>query len=107
MNILLICSAGMSTNMLMKRMKEAAASKHLNVKIWAVGEALVQDHIPNADIILLGPQVRYLLHKVEDLARGKPVMEIDMASYGNLNGAKVLQDALLRMLEEKGKGLKA
>ncbi len=101
MNILLICSAGMSTNMLMKKMKEAAASKRLQVNIWAVGEALVEDNIPKADIVLLGPQVRYLLHRVEELAQGIPVMEIDMVSYGNLNGAKVLHDAIQRLRWER------
>ena len=64
MNILLICSAGMSTSMMMKRMKEAAAAKHINANIWAVGEGLAKEHIPKADIILLGPQVRYLIYSV-------------------------------------------
>ena len=72
MNILLICSAGMSTSMMMKRMKEAAAAKHINANIWAVGEGLAKEHIPKADIILLGPQVRYLLQKIEEMAEGKP-----------------------------------
>ncbi|NBJ65288.1 PTS sugar transporter subunit IIB [bacterium c-19] len=97
MNILLICSAGMSTSMMMKRMKEAAASKHINATIWAVGEGLAKDHIPKADIILLGPQVRYLFQKIDGMAEGKPVMVIDLNSYGNLDGKKVLENVLIRM----------
>ena len=45
--------------MLMKNMKKAAEAKHLQAHIWAVGEGLAQENIPKADIILLGPQVRY------------------------------------------------
>ena len=97
MNILLICSAGMSTSMMMKRMKEAAAAKHINANIWAVGEGLAKEHIPKADIILLGPQVRYLLQKIEEMAEGKPVMVMDLCSYGNLDGKKVLDDVLIRL----------
>ncbi len=83
--------------MLMKKMKEYASGKHLQVNIWAVGETLAQSHIPNADIILLGPQVRYLYEQITQWAQDKPVMEIDMVSYGNLNGAKVLADAIQRL----------
>lgn len=97
MNILLICSAGMSTSMMMKRMKEAAAAKHINANIWAVGEGLAKEHIPRADIILLGPQVRYLFQKIEEMAAGKPVMVMDLSSYGNLDGKKVLESVLIRM----------
>ena len=97
MNILLICSAGMSTSMMMKRMKEAAASKHINATIWAVGEGLAKDHIPKADIILLGPQVPYLFQQIDGMAERKPVMVIDLNSYGNLEGKKVLENVLIRM----------
>ena len=97
MNILLICSAGMSTSMMMKRMKEAAAAKHINANIWAVGEGLAKEHIPKADIILLGPQVRYLLQKIEEMAEGKPVMVMGLCSYGNLDKKKVLDNVLIRL----------
>ncbi|MCI8540314.1 MAG: PTS sugar transporter subunit IIB [Erysipelotrichaceae bacterium] len=91
----------MSTNMLMKNMKKAAEAKHLQAHIWAVGEGLAQENVPKADIILLGPQVRYLKKRVEEMAQGKPVMEIDMVSFGRLDGAKVLQDALMYLCIRK------
>lgn len=97
MNILLICSAGMSTSMMMKRMKEAAAAKHIDANIWVVGEGLAKENIAKADIILLGPQVRYLFQKIEDMAEGKPVMVMDLSSYGNLDGKRVLENVLIRM----------
>ena len=84
MNILLICSAGMSTCMLMKRMQQAAAAKHINAKIWAVQANLAADHISQADVILLSPQVRYLQDEISQMAQGKPVLPIDLESYGNL-----------------------
>ena len=58
---------------------------------------MAKEHIPKADIILLGPQVRYLLQKIEEMAKGKPVMVIDLNSYGNLDGKKVLENVLIRM----------
>ena len=88
MNILLICSAGMSTSMMMKRMKEAAAAKHINANIWGVGGGLAMEQIPKAGILRGGRQVRYLLQKIEEMAEGKPVMVMDLCSYGNLDGKK-------------------
>lgn len=99
-NILLICSAGMSTSLLVTKMEKAAAAKNIEAKIWAVGDAESSSNIPKADIVLLGPQVRFLLAKVREQAKGKPVESIDMLSYGTMNGEKVLEFAL-KTLETK------
>lgn len=93
--ILLVCSAGMSTSMLVKKMEEAALNHNIEAKIWAVGEARSQEDLQQADIVLLGPQVRYLEKKMNDrVSHGKPVMVIDMAAYGRMDGEKVLLAAL-------------
>lgn len=100
-NILLVCSAGMSTSMLVMKMKEAAKAKGVETEIWAVGDSESVEESKRADIILLGPQVRYLEKKMnERVNHEKPVMVIDMAAYGTMNGAKVLDQAIAK-LEEK------
>lgn len=94
-NILLVCSAGMSTSMLVKKMQEAATEKGVDANIWAVGDAESATESQKADIILLGPQVRFLEKKMnERVGNAKPVGVIDMASYGRMDGAKVLANAL-------------
>ena len=99
-NILLVCSAGMSTSMLVKKMEAAAAEKNVEANIWAVGDAESTAESKKADIVLLGPQVRYLLKKMEErVEHAKPVSVIDMASYGTMNGAKVLEDAIAKLEE--------
>ena len=93
-NILLVCSAGMSTSMLVKKMQDAAIKMDVEVKIKAISEADVSQYIDDADIVLLGPQVRFLLNQIKSVAGTKPVEVIDMASYGTMNGEKVLREAL-------------
>ena len=93
-NILLVCAAGMSTSMLVKKMNDAAADKKIEARIWAVPEAELEKHIDSADVVLLGPQVRFMLDKVREAAGEKPVSVIDMALYGTMNGEKVLLSAL-------------
>lgn len=97
-NILLVCSAGMSTSMLVKKMQDAAAEKGVEAKIWAVGDADSAEEAKHADIVLLGPQVRYLEKKMNERVNNeKPVMVIDMAAYGMMNGAKVLDQAIAKL----------
>ena len=53
-NIVLCCAAGMSTSMLVQRMKDAAQKKGVEVTIKAVPVAEFKDNIATADIVLLG-----------------------------------------------------
>lgn len=93
-NILLVCSAGMSTSMMVKKMQDSAAKKGLEANIWAVGDADAVNNIDKADVLMLGPQVRFLEPKMKEIAGDKPVTVIDMRSYGQMNGEKVLEQAL-------------
>lgn len=93
-NILLMCSAGMSTSIMVKKMTEAAAEINAEVAIKAIPEQQLNDHLAGTDIILLGPQVRFLLDKVQSAAKDIPVRVIDTMDYGTMNGEKILRQAL-------------
>ncbi|MCD8027752.1 MAG: PTS sugar transporter subunit IIB [Erysipelotrichaceae bacterium] len=93
MNILLVCAAGMSTSLLVNRMKEAAIKQGIEAQIEAHPVGSVKSYGDAADVILLGPQVRYELKKVQKMYPGKPVEIINMQDYGTMNGAKVLAQA--------------
>lgn len=92
--ILLVCSAGMSTSFLVTKMEKSSKDKGVETKIWAVGEADSEEAIKEADVVLLGPQVRHLLSKIKEMAGSTPVEAIDMTLYGTMNGEKVLERAL-------------
>lgn len=92
--ILLVCSAGMSTSLMVTKMQAEADARGIETKIWAVADAKAQTEVEEADCILLGPQVRFLLSKIQGFAGDKPVAVIDMAAYGMMDGKKVLDQAL-------------
>lgn len=92
--VLLVCSAGMSTSLMVTKMKDSAKAKGIEAEIWAVSESEAIDNLQNADVLLLGPQVRFLESKMKGLAGDKPVAVIDMQAYGTMNGEKVLEQAL-------------
>lgn len=93
-HILLVCSAGMSTSLLVNKMKAAAEKRGVEAEIWAVADAEAANNIDKADCMLLGPQVRFMLAKMKDLAGSKPVEVIDMATYAIMDGDKALTQAL-------------
>lgn len=101
-NILLVCSAGMSTSLLVRKMEQAAEEERIEVDIKAIAEADLKNNLDNADALLLGPQVRYLLTKVRGLMedKGVPVDVINSVDYGTMNGSKVLDQAI-SMIEGK------
>lgn len=92
-NIVLICAAGMSTSMLVTKMQKAAAEDGYECMIdaYAVNEA--PRVIPEADIVLLGPQVRFNLAKFREQYPTKKIELIDMVMYGTMNGRGVLDFA--------------
>ncbi|EAN1157273.1 PTS sugar transporter subunit IIB [Salmonella enterica] len=98
-NILLVCAAGMSTSMLVKRMCEYAATINAEVNINALAIAEAKNN--EADIVLLGPQVRFQKSEIEGIAQGRiPVAVIDMKDYGAMNGKSVLEFAF-KLLEQQ------
>ncbi len=76
------------------------AEKGVEVTIKAVPVAEFKDNIATADIVLLGPQVKYEQAKLQAQANplGKKVAVIDMMDYGMMKGDAVLEKAL-KLLE--------
>ena len=94
--IFLCCAAGMSTSMVVSKMKQAAAQKGIEVEVIAVGMDEFDATLPNYDCCLLGPQIKYKLaeFKAKGDAAGKPVAVINSMDYGMMKGEKILNEAL-------------
>lgn len=96
--IMLVCAAGMSTSLLVSKMQKAAAAQGLDAEIFAVGagEADAQLAKKTVDVLLLGPQVKYMRKQFEDKVAGTNIKldVINMQDYGMMNGEKVLKTAL-------------
>ncbi|ALB69387.1 PTS sugar transporter subunit IIB [Cronobacter muytjensii] len=94
--IMLCCSAGMSTSLLVRKMVDAAEERDLPVQIEAWGVAEFDTQFPKYQVVLLGPQVKYMLPTLSQkaAAHGIPVQAIDMMDYGMQRGDKVLDYAL-------------
>ena len=94
--ILLLCAAGMSTSMVVKKMRASATDKNIDVHIEAHGVETIQEHLTEYDLFLLGPQIRFKKDELQKLADplNKRVDVINMMDYGMMKGEKILDDAL-------------
>lgn len=94
--IRLFCAAGMSTSLLVNKMKDAAIKRGIEADIEAFPESQMHAKLDSIDVALLGPQVGYRLASAKELCspKGVPVDVIPMVDYGMMNGEKVLDFAL-------------
>ena len=96
LNVMFVCSAGMSTSLLVEKVNKAAKEKALEIEVYAAGEAEAKKDLSQADILLLGPQVRYLENTFKK-AMGDSKTKlgvVDMIAYGRMDGEKVLEQIL-------------
>lgn len=96
--IMLVCAAGMSTSMLVSKMEKAAEADGIETDIFAVSANEADSYLASkpVDVLLLGPQVKFLKKQMEAKVENKgiPVEVIDMRDYGMMNGESVLDRAL-------------
>lgn len=96
LKVMFVCCAGMSTSLLVEKVNKAAKDKGIDMEVYALGEAEAKKDLAQADILLLGPQVRYLQggFKKELQGSNTKLDVVDMKAYGTLNGEAVLQQIL-------------
>ncbi len=99
--ILLACSSGMSTSLLVTKMKAHADSIGDEAEIWAVGQDQARKEMANADVVLIGPQMSFLKGDLQKEAKkyGIEVEVIDMQAYGLADGQKAYEQAVALMGE--------
>lgn len=99
-NILLVCGAGMSTSLLVKKMQEADKNHQYNIRCSdTLGAQLI---MKQSDIFLLAPHISYMKSEFLPLCQKGdiPFMIIDSLDYTKMDGRSVLQK-VTEMLKEK------
>lgn len=89
--ILLVCNAGMSTSILVQKMKKVAEQKGIEVTIDAIPSTDLSQFWQSSDVILIGPQIGFMKDSIKETVENKiPVEVINMVDYGRMNADKVL-----------------
>lgn len=89
-NIVLLCNMGMSTSLMVSRMREAAEKQGYECEINAYALQHADEIVPAADILLVGPQIAFELDRLRGKFPDKKIEAIEMLDYGKMDGEKVL-----------------
>lgn len=92
LTIRLFCAGGMSTSLLVTKMRAAAEEAGVEADIEAHGVGSVERLVDeNVDVVLLGPQIGYQANQVKQKVAkfGVPCEVIPMTDYGMVNGKNV------------------
>ena len=98
--VLIVCSWGMSTSLLVESMYTAAKERQCALRVEALSAGEYADKVEECDVVLIAPQIRHLRKSIEKLASsaGKPVALIEPFYYATMNGEAVLEQ-VLRIVE--------
>ncbi|MGX8851306.1 PTS sugar transporter subunit IIB [Amedibacillus sp. YH-ame10] len=92
MKILVVCNAGMSSSILVKKIKEYAQSVNDSAEVQAVSSASISDEIGKWDVCLVAPQIMYAVEEVKGKLR-IPTQAVDMRVYAISDGKGAYEQA--------------
>lgn len=101
--VLLICTAGITTGLLVKNIQRAADEQKINIHVYSapaiIAEQIIQTQ--SVDALLIGPQSQYEVNRLKDFLNYKavPYKLISEEAYETLNGEAVLKDSLTLLKE--------
>jgi len=103
--VLIVCSWGMSTSLLVDSMLAAAVAVRYELTVEALSAGEYAERVEECDVVLIAPQIRHLRKSIEKLAAevGKPVALIEPFHYATMNGQAVLEQ-VLHLLASKQEG---
>ncbi len=103
--VLIVCSWGMSTSLLVDGMLAAAVASRYELTVEALSAGEYAARVEECDVVLIAPQIRHLRKSIEKLAAevGKPVALIEPFHYATMNGQAVLEQ-VLHLLASKQEG---
>ncbi|NTW96518.1 MAG: PTS sugar transporter subunit IIB [Erysipelotrichaceae bacterium] len=92
MKVLLICASGLSTSILVNNMRQYAPRED---RIMACSVSELSTYLNDADVILVGPQLRHQIKDIEDKAylTSKIVALMDPKIYSRIDGEGMLEQA--------------
>ena len=95
MRIVLCCAGGLSTTMLMNSMKDTVNDADFD--FIAIPIDILQSEADNCDVLVLGPQVAHKLDAVKPIIEPRkiPYVIVDQETYGKMDGATVMKQALI------------
>ncbi len=85
LQILLSCSAGLTTSMFAENLNATVEMLGLDYHFNAVSYLSIYEEANNYDVILIAPQIGYMLKRLQESVPDKPVCQIPTAAFASYN----------------------
>lgn len=92
MNILVVCNAGMSSSILVKKMRDYAESIGEKIRIEAMSSTYIEDEGGNWDVCLVGPQLMHAVDEIKEILE-IPTQPVEMRIYAMADGKAAYEQA--------------
>lgn len=92
MKVMLVCGAGVSTSILMKKMLDHASKNNIDLEVKAYGIDEAVDYYDQYECVLVGPQISYRLNEIKSICN-KPCAAINSIDYGMGKAENVIKAA--------------
>ncbi len=91
MKVSVFCALGMSTSVVVKKIKKEADAENFPLEIEAHSVNDLEVFAPGSDAILIGPQIAYRKDEIQKNYPNIPVVVMSMRDYGAGNGKNILK----------------
>lgn len=89
--VLLSCSSGLTTAMFAQQLNATAQSLNINYHFEAVSYMSIYEEVSQYDIVVLAPQIGYMLKKIKESLPDKLVLQIPTAIFGTYDAMAAIQ----------------
>ena len=90
--ILVCCNTGVTTSLLVSKLEAEAVRRGAEYDIQAYPLAQAIDHLAEADVVLLAPQIGFAQSNLMEATKA-PVSVIDVEAYSHASAAAILDAA--------------
>ena len=90
MKILLCCNAGMSSSILVKKIRDVAEKTGEDIEVSAVANASIKNEVGKWDVCLVGPQLVFAVDSIHQQLN-IPVASIEPRAYAMADGAAAIE----------------
>lgn len=94
-NVLLICSAGITSSLIVSKMKDVARESERGINVWSAGVADAKEEVEKANVVLLSPPAAYLIDTFVNLVGENGRVKAIPKDIYNIDSAQELIDFAL------------
>lgn len=89
--VLLSCTAGLTTSMFAENLNSIAGMMNLDYQFDAVSYLNIYEEVDKYDVVLIAPQIGYMLQRLQDSLSDKLVLQIPTAIFASYDALEALK----------------